>query len=132
MTDKSGKEVIKSIEEKMGFSPYVLEVLHDLDEDFVKKYNHCDRALLTDGALSAKTKILMGLAVVASKQCESCVMAQMRSAIHNGATKEEIMETMEVISITSGAPAVAACRNALNTLLNKKNEGEACSVRKSC
>ncbi|NLI62458.1 MAG: carboxymuconolactone decarboxylase family protein [Methanosarcinaceae archaeon] len=129
MTEKSGKEILKSIDGKTGFSPQILEVLCDLDEDFVKKYGYCNNKLLTDGALPAKTKILMALAVVASKQCESCVMAQMRSAIHNGATKEEIMETLDVISITSGAPAVAACRNALNTLLNKKDGGSSCRAK---
>jgi len=30
--------------------------------------------------------------------------------------KEEIMEVMDVIFITSGAPAVAACRDALKLL----------------
>jgi alkylhydroperoxidase/carboxymuconolactone decarboxylase family protein YurZ len=51
----------------------------------------------------------------------------MRSAIHNGATKDEIMEVMEVISITSGAPAVAACREALRVLvLEGKTEGGSC------
>ncbi|WNY24850.1 carboxymuconolactone decarboxylase family protein [Methanolapillus millepedarum] len=121
MEKKSGKEVVESIGQKMGFTPHVLETLVALDEDFVRRYGHCDGRLLNDGVLPAKTKILMALAVVASKQCESCVMSQMRSAIHNGATKEEIMETMEVISITSGAPAVAACREALRVLLLEGN-----------
>jgi len=80
------------------------------------KYNRCNHRLLQDGALPAKVKILMALAVVASKQCERCVVAQMKSALENGATKEEIMETLDVISITSGAPAVAACRDALKLL----------------
>jgi AhpD family alkylhydroperoxidase len=79
-------------------------------------YRKCDNKILTDGALPAKTKILMALAVVASKQCEACTVSQMKSALKNGATKEEIMETMDVIFITSGAPAVAACRNALKLL----------------
>ena len=114
---QTGKEVVESIGNKMGFKPHILETLAEIDDEFVKYYGRCDGRLLSDGILPAKTKILMALAVVASKQCESCVMSQMRSAIHNGATKEEIMETMEVISITSGAPAVAACRDALKTLL---------------
>lgn len=110
------KEILESIEEKMGFAPQVLETLGDLDPEFLHKYRRCDHKILTDGALPAKVKILMALAVVASKQCESCTVAQMKSALKNGATKEEIMETMEVIFITSGAPAVAACRNALKML----------------
>jgi alkylhydroperoxidase/carboxymuconolactone decarboxylase family protein YurZ len=36
--------------------------------------------------------------------------------LNHGATKEEIIETMNVIFITSGAPGVAACRKALNLL----------------
>jgi alkylhydroperoxidase/carboxymuconolactone decarboxylase family protein YurZ len=40
----------------------------------------------------------------------------MKSALNHGVTKEEIMEAMDVIFITSGAPAVAACRDALKLL----------------
>ena len=58
----------------------------------------------------------MTFAVVASKQCEACAVAQMRDALNHGATKEEIMETMNIIFITSGASAVAACREALKLL----------------
>lgn len=123
---ENGKDVIKSIEQKMGFRPHILDTIVQIDEEFVKKYNQCNSRLLTDGALPAKTKILMALAVVASKQCESCVVSQMRSALHHGATKEEIMETLDVISITSGAPAVAACRQALNLLLVEGNSDKTC------
>ncbi|WP_445476237.1 carboxymuconolactone decarboxylase family protein [Methanococcoides methylutens] len=110
------REVIESIGEKMGFTPQILETLDAIDPNFVRKYTRCDHKILSDGALPAKVKILMALAVVASKQCESCTVAQMKSALKHGATKEEIMETMEVISITSGAPAIAACRDALKLL----------------
>lgn len=110
------EEVVRNIGDKMGFTPHILETLKELDPHFVKKYNRCYDKILNDGAIPAKYKILMALAVVASKQCEACTVSQMKSALNNGATKEEIMETMEVISITSGAPAVAACRDALQLL----------------
>ncbi|MGB3907693.1 MAG: carboxymuconolactone decarboxylase family protein [Methanomethylovorans sp.] len=110
------KELLRSMSEKLGFTPQILETLGELEPEFLTKYNRCNRRLLQDGALPAKVKILMALAIVASKQCEKCVISQMKSALENGATKEEIMETMDVISITSGAPAVAACRDALRLL----------------
>lgn len=110
------KELIESMSEKLGFTPHILEILGDLDEESLKKYNRCNNKLLSDGALPAKVKILIALAVVASKQCERCTVVQMQSALKNGATKEEIMEVMDVIFITSGAPAVAACRDALKLL----------------
>jgi AhpD family alkylhydroperoxidase len=110
------EELIEEMSEKLGFTPQILETLRELDPEFLHKYKRCDHKLLSDGALPAKVKILIALAVVASKQCERCTVVQMQSALKNGATKEEIMEVMDVIFITSGAPAVAACRDALKLL----------------
>jgi len=110
------KEILKNIEEKIGFKPGILHMLGELDPDFLTSYNRCDKKLLADGALSAKTKVLMALAVVASQRCEACTVSQMKSALNNGATKEEIMETMNVIFLTSGAPGVATCKEALKLL----------------
>lgn len=110
------EELLESMSSKLGFTPHILEILGDLDSESLRKYNRCDKKLLSDGALPAKTKILAALAVVASKQCERCCVVQMQSALNNGATKEEILELMDVIFITSGAPAVAACRDALKML----------------
>ncbi|MDR7665289.1 carboxymuconolactone decarboxylase family protein [Methanosarcina sp. Z-7115] len=110
------KELLESMSKKLGFTPHILEIIGELDSESLKKYNRCNNKLLSDGALPAKVKILIALAVVASKQCERCTVVQMQSALKNGATKEEIMEVMDVIFITSGAPAVAACRDALKLL----------------
>ena len=114
--DLEHKELLGSMSEKLGFTPHILEILGELDSESLKRYNRCNKKLLSDGALPAKTKILVALAVVASKQCERCTVVQMKSALNNGATKEEILELMDVIFITSGAPAVAACRDALKLL----------------
>ncbi|KXS44882.1 carboxymuconolactone decarboxylase family protein [Methanolobus zinderi] len=110
------EEILDDMSDKLGFTPQILETLGELEPEFLKKYNMCNNKILEDGVLPAKTKILMALAVVASKQCERCVISQMKSALKNGATKDEIMETMDVIFMTSGAPAVAACRDALKML----------------
>lgn len=114
--DLEHKELLESMSDKLGFTPHILEILGELDSESLKKYNRCNNKLLSDGALPAKVKILVALAVVASKQCERCTVVQMQSALKNGATKEEILELMDVIFITSGAPAVAACRDALKLL----------------
>ncbi|KKH92962.1 carboxymuconolactone decarboxylase [Methanosarcina sp. 1.H.T.1A.1] len=110
------EKLIEDMSEKLGFTPEILKTLGELDPEFLHKYKRCDHKLLSDGALPAKVKIMIALAVVASKQCERCTVVQMQSALKNGATKEEIMEVMDVIFITSGAPAVAACRDALKLI----------------
>src|SRR5665811_1173350 len=99
--DLEHKELLESMSEKLGFTPHILEILGELDSESLHKYNRCNKKLLSDGALPAKVKILIALAVVASKQCERCTVVQMQSALKNGATKEEIMEVMDVMNITS-------------------------------
>jgi alkylhydroperoxidase/carboxymuconolactone decarboxylase family protein YurZ len=87
------KEIFKNIEKKIGFKPGILQ---QLDPDFLTSYNRCDKKLLAD--VASKTKVLMALAVVGSQR--SCTVLQMKSALNNGATKEEIMQrSSEIIRI---------------------------------
>jgi len=50
-----------------------------------------------DKALDAKTKRLMALAVALGTGCRNCVLGQTMYALENGATREEIMETISVV-----------------------------------
>lgn len=125
-------KVIDSIESKMGFTPEIMNLMGEMNPELFEHYKKCDDGIQEDGALSAKVKVLMSLAVMAAQRCEPCCISQMRSALNHGATKEEIIETINVIFITSGAPGVAACRQALNLIQGKENQaGHGCAPRKS-
>jgi len=117
------KKVIDSIEGKMGFTPEIMNMMGEMNPKLFEHYKECDDQIQEDGALSAKIKVLMSLAVMAAQRCEPCCESQMRSALNHGATKEEIMETMNVIFITSGAPGVAACRRALKLIEGTEGYG---------
>src|SRR3989304_8707476 len=116
-------KVIDSIESKMGFIPEIMNMMGEMNPELFEHYKKCDEGIQEDGALSSKVKVLMSLAVMASQRCDACCESQMRSAINHGATKEEIIETMNVIFITSGAPGVASCRRALKLLEGKEGPG---------
>lgn len=117
------KKVIKSIDDKMGFTPEIMNMMGEMNPELFAHYKKCDDDIQEDGALPAKVKVLMSLAVVASQRCEPCCESQMRSALNHGATKEEIMETMNVVFITSGAPGVATCKRALKLIEGKDVRG---------
>jgi len=120
-------KVIKSIDSKMGFTPEILNMMGEMNPELFEHYKKCDEIIQEDGALSSKVKVLMSLAVMASQRCDACCESQMRSALNHGATKEEIMETMNVVFITSGAPGVASCRRALKLLEGKEgHSGHGC------
>lgn len=60
-----------------------------------------------DGALSAKVKRLMALAIALRAGCTNCILAQTQLALQAGATKEEVLETIAVEVSMSGTTGVA-------------------------
>jgi len=60
-----------------------------------------------DGALSAKVKRLMAMAIALGAGCRNCVLAQTMYALENGATKEEVLEALSVVVSIRGTTGVA-------------------------
>jgi len=76
-------------------------------------YVDMHRAVLTDGALSAKHKELIALAVAVTRECDGCIATHARSAARRGATKEETAEALGVTILMNGGPATAWAPRAL-------------------
>lgn len=58
------------------------------------------------GVLDTKTKELMSLAVGCAARCENCVLWHLDAALEAGATREEIIETLEIAVLMGGGPAL--------------------------
>lgn len=67
-------------------------------------YGALHHAALADGALDAKTKELIALAVAVSKQCEGCIASHARGAARRGATADEVAEAIGVAIMVDGGP----------------------------
>lgn len=117
MEKREVKEQLEYTKESMGFTPEIMQLIGEHAPEWFRLYRASDKAMWTDTALPAKIKVLMGLAVVAGRLCPDCVEMQMKSALNHGATKEEILDTLGVVFVTSGAPGVNACKNAMKKLL---------------
>ena len=59
-----------------------------------------------DGALSCKVKRLMALALALGVGCKNCILSQATEALKNGATKEEVLETLSVVVSMRGTTGV--------------------------
>lgn len=55
-----------------------------------------------DGALSTKVKRLIALAVAIHAGCEICIVGQTMMALERGATRDEILEAIEVAALMGG------------------------------
>jgi len=63
--------------------------------------------VVKDGALSARTKELMMVAIAVALRCEYCLWKHVPEAVKLGATREEIMEAVSTAIVMAGGPAVA-------------------------
>ena len=60
-----------------------------------------------DGALNCKVKRLMALAIALGAGHRNCILGQTMYALENGATKDEILETISVVVTMRGTTGVA-------------------------
>lgn len=72
-----------------------------------KKFLDYYSAVFADGALSAREKALIALAVAHAVQCPYCIDAYTQSSLQNGADKEQMTEAVHVAcAIRGGASLV--------------------------
>ncbi len=61
---------------------------------------------LEEGALGARVKELMALAVSIAARCEGCIAYHVHDAVAAGATRQELLETIGVAIMMGGGPAL--------------------------
>jgi AhpD family alkylhydroperoxidase len=67
-------------------------------------YRQMHAAAFAAGALDAKTKELIALALAVSKQCDGCIASHARGAVRTGASPEEVAEALGVAIAMNGGP----------------------------
>ena len=58
------------------------------------------------GALSTKHKALIALGISIGVKCEGCIAMHINEALQNGATSEEVIETIGTAIYMGGGPSV--------------------------
>jgi AhpD family alkylhydroperoxidase len=69
-----------------------------------------------DGHLGRKHKELIAVGISIQMNCEPCLEWHIKNAIYSGASREEIIEAIEVAMEMGGGLATVAARFALNVL----------------
>jgi AhpD family alkylhydroperoxidase len=80
------------------------------------------QSVFAEGALSAKTKQLIAVAVAHVTQCPYCIRGHTKSALQKGATPEEIMEAIWVAAEMRAGGAYAHSILALDTIADVQNK----------
>jgi AhpD family alkylhydroperoxidase len=88
----------------------------ELAPEIEAAFDAFSQRVFADGALPAKTKQLIAVAVAHVTQCPYCIKGHTKAALRHGATKQEIMEAIWVAAEMRAGGAYAHAALAIDTM----------------
>jgi len=82
----------------------------------IKRFFALDGQVYRPGALTAKTKELLGLASSLVLRCDDCIAYHLIQAKETGASRDEIFETLSVALVVGGSIVIPHLRRAVDFL----------------
>lgn len=93
--------MIERLKQVHAVTPRLAAVIPDAFKGFKAMHEASSR----DGALTAKVKELMALAISIAVRCDGCIAFHTQRALRHGATKEEFAEAIGVAITMGGGPS---------------------------
>jgi AhpD family alkylhydroperoxidase len=84
--------------------------------DVMKSFGGLHKAGTATGALNAKTKELMALAISIVVRCDDCIAYHIHDAIEAGATREELADAIGVAVLMGGGPSMMYATHAIEAV----------------
>lgn len=101
-------------------TPEVARHRKELAKDTLKAWHAFSQQAFADGAIPAKTKQLIAIAVAHVTQCPYCIDGHARQAVRQGCTDEEIMEAVWVAAEMRSGGAYAHSALALQAVQEER------------
>lgn len=101
------------------YPPASREIAHrrrELAPEILDAFNAFSARVFADGALPAKTKQLIAVAVAHVTQCPYCIHGHTKAALKHGATDQEIMEAIWVAAEMRAGGSYAHSALAIDTM----------------
>jgi AhpD family alkylhydroperoxidase len=81
--------------------------------DVMKQFSGIAQAALKTNALDTKTKELIALAVSVAIRCDDCIAFHAKAAVEQGASRDEVLETLGMAIYMGAGPAVMYASHAI-------------------
>lgn len=81
--------------------------------DTLNAFLNLHKAAFAAGAMETKYKELIATAIAINVRCDGCIGAHVEAAMKAGASREELIETINVAILMGGGPAVVYGTQAL-------------------
>ncbi len=82
--------------------------------DLMKSFNQLSHTALKAGAVDAKTKEMIALAIGVSARCDGCIGFHVKALVNMGITLQELEEVLGVAVLMGGGPSLMYAANALD------------------
>lgn len=92
------------------------ERIDAIDHLGIKRFFNLDTKAYDDGALSAKTKELLGLVASMVLRCNDCIDYHIIQCVDAGWTDEELFDAFNVGLVVGGSIVIPHLRHAVETL----------------
>ena len=90
-----------------------LKTLRGGAPEMMKAFSGLAQAALAPKALDTKTKELIALAIGVAVRCDDCIAFHVKACIEQGASKDEILETLSMAVYMGAGPSVMYASHAL-------------------
>jgi len=81
--------------------------------DVMKAFSGLAQAATAPNALDTKTKELLALGIAVAIRCDDCIGFHVKAALQQGATRQEIMETLGMAIYMGAGPSVMYASHAI-------------------
>jgi AhpD family alkylhydroperoxidase len=105
--------------------PEIARRRRELSPEALAAFRAFSSSVFADGALPAKTKQLIAVAVAHVTQCPYCIRGHTKEALKAGASENEIMEAIWVAAEMRAGAAYAHSTLALDVMKKEGNSSEA-------
>ncbi len=100
----------------------IAQTRRDLAPETQAAFDAFSRKVFAEGALSAKVKQIVAVAVAHVTQCPYCIKGHTKAALRSGATREELMEAIWVAAEMRAGGTYAHSALAIATLDEEQAE----------
>ncbi len=103
----------KLVEEYNEYREKMNRKILDGDNLVIKRIYNLDSNTYTDGALSSKTKEMLGLVSSLVLRCDDCIKYHLQKCFQLGMTTEELFEIFAVANVVGGTIVIPHTRRAV-------------------
>ncbi len=93
----------------------LMDLMMDRADISMKRFLHLDSAVYEEGALSRKTKELLGLVSSTVLRCDDCINYHLDTCWKEDVTDQELVEALDIALVVGGSITIPHIRRALRS-----------------